>query len=92
MKIVHVSTYLWVFFALLVLLVVTVAVGRVDLGIWNPFIALLIAAVKAVLVVYFFMHVGYGSRLTGVFAGAGFLWLFLLLVILFADYLARYPL
>jgi cytochrome c oxidase subunit 4 len=35
------------------------------------------------------MHVRYSSRLTQVFAGAGVLWLIVLLVITLSDYLTR---
>ncbi len=36
----------------------------IDLGPWNPIIALAIACTKAMLVVLFFMHVKYSTKLT----------------------------
>ena len=88
----HVSLgmYLAIFAALMVLLVVTVlAAFYIDVGNLNILVALLIAIVKAALVVLFFMHVKYASRLTKVFVTAAFLWLGILFVLTFSDYLTR---
>jgi cytochrome c oxidase subunit 4 len=88
----HVSlaTYLIVFAALMVLLVVTVAVAFfVHAGDLNLIIALVIATIKAALVVLFFMHVKYASRLTKIFVCAAFLWLAILFALTFADYVTR---
>jgi cytochrome c oxidase subunit 4 len=48
-----------VLLALLAFTVITVAVTRVDLGRWNLPIAMVIATVKASLVVLYFMHMRY---------------------------------
>lgn len=48
--------YAGIFGALLVLTVITVAVSRVDLGAANLAVAILVATIKASLVVTFFMH------------------------------------
>src|SRR5829696_2883905 len=88
----HVSltTYLVVFAALMVLLIVTVAVAfYVHAGNLNLMIALVIATIKAALVVLFFMHVKYASRLTKIFVSAAFLWLAILFAITFSDYFTR---
>lgn len=58
------SVYWGVFFALIVGTVVTVWSATIDLGKWNMPIALAIAVTKALLVILFFMHVKYSSRLT----------------------------
>ena len=55
----------------------------------NTVVAMLIAACKALLVILFFMHVRYSSRLTWVFVGAGFFWLMILLSLTLADVLSR---
>jgi cytochrome c oxidase subunit IV len=60
-----------------------------DLGIFNPVVALTIACTKAVLVILFFMHVRYSSRLTKVTVGAGFFWLLILITLSLSDYLSR---
>ena len=82
-------SYYMVYGALLVLLVLTVAVAELHLGGFGVVLALLIAVAKAVLVLLYFMHLRYSSRLTWLFAGAGFVWLLILLVFLMADYLSR---
>ena len=69
------KVYYAIFTALIVFTVITVAVAFVDLGFFNTAIAVTIAVVKALLVLLYFMHVRYSSRLTWVFAGAGMLWL-----------------
>jgi cytochrome c oxidase subunit 4 len=83
------STYVIIFVWLTVLLVVTVAAARIDLGAWNVPVALAIAVVKAVLIVLFFMHVRYSSPLVQLFAAGGFLWLVILLGFTMADVWAR---
>jgi cytochrome c oxidase subunit 4 len=88
----HVSlaTYLIVFAALMILLVLTVVASfYVNLGGANILVALFIAIIKAALVVLYFMHVKYASRLTKVFVSAAFLWLAILFALTFSDYLTR---
>jgi cytochrome c oxidase subunit 4 len=88
----HVSlaTYFGVFAMLMLLLVLTVvAAFWVNLGGMNILVALSIAIVKALLVVLYFMHVKYASRLTKIFVAAAFLWLALLFALTFGDYLTR---
>jgi len=75
--------------ALLALLALTVGAAYVDLGRWNLPLAMAIAATKAALILLYFMHVRFGSRLTSVFAGAALLWLTILLVLTLNDYLSR---
>jgi cytochrome c oxidase subunit IV len=85
----QVQTYLIIFALLMGLLVLTVLVAYVHLGPLNLSIALIIAAVKAVLVILFFMHVKEQSKLTWVFSSAAFLWLVIMLAFTFSDYLTR---
>ncbi|SDZ82268.1 cytochrome c oxidase subunit 4 [Desulfuromusa kysingii] len=56
-------TFILIWFALLVLTVVTVAVSRVHLGAWNIWVALTIASIKSSLVVFIFMHLRQESKL-----------------------------
>ena len=75
---------------LLVLTAVTVKAAFIDLGPWNPVIALLIATIKATLVILFFMHVkGASEKLTGVVVVSGFFFLAILLSLSLADYMTR---
>src|SRR3977135_732571 len=83
------STYIFVFLALAAGTILTWAVSTVNLGWWNTPIALIIATIKAVLVILFFMHVIHSTRLTWVIVIASFLWLGVLFVLTFADYLTR---
>jgi cytochrome c oxidase subunit 4 len=88
----HVSlqTYFIVFAALMALLVLTVVAALyVHVGGLNVVLALAIAVIKATLVVLFFMHVLYASRLTKIFVSAAFLWLAILFAFTFSDYLTR---
>jgi cytochrome c oxidase subunit 4 len=50
---------------------------------------MVIAVIKATLVVLFFMHVKFSSRLVKLFAGAAFFWLAVLFILMLSDYLSR---
>jgi cytochrome c oxidase subunit 4 len=83
--------YLGVFLALLAGTALTTWVATLDLGRLNDVVALAIAGTKAALVILYFMHVRYSSRLIWVFALAGFVWLVLFFVLILADYETRVP-
>jgi cytochrome c oxidase subunit 4 len=75
---------------LIVLTGVTVAAAFVNLGAFNPVVALLIATVKATLVILFFMHVkGASEKLTAAVVVSGFFFLCILLALSLADYMTR---
>jgi len=75
---------------LIVLTGVTAGVAFINLGPFNPVVALLIATIKATLVVLFFMHVkGASEKLTGAVVVSGFFFLLILLALSLADYLTR---
>ena len=78
-----------VYVALLVLLALTWWVAHLDLGPWNPVLAIVIAVLKAGLVALFFMHVAWDDPLTRVLAALGFLFLALLIGLTLADALHR---
>jgi cytochrome c oxidase subunit 4 len=81
--------YFAVFFALIVLTWVTTGVSTLDLGRWNIFVALAIAVCKASLVILFFMHVRYSTRLTKMIVMCAIFWLSLLLFITMSDIWTR---
>ena len=82
--------YFAVFAALMVLTVLTVAVSRIDLGTgMNTLVAMSIAIVKALVVILWFMHVIHSPRLTWIVVISSFLWLAVLFVLTFSDYLTR---
>ena len=77
-------------FAILMLCTgLTVAIAFVDLGPMNIVAALTIAVFKATLVVLFFMHVKYSTRLTWAVVIGSVFWLGLLLALTMGDYLTR---
>src|SRR5580693_10034785 len=81
--------YFLVFFTLIVMTWVTAYVSTIDMGRLNIFVALSIAIFKASLVLLFFMHVKYGTRLTKMIVLSGIYWLFLLLFIVMMDLWTR---
>lgn len=84
-----VSTYLFVFLALMAGTALTVAAAYVDMGWANNAVALGIAFTKATLVVLYFMHVKENTRLIPAVIFSGLFMLLLLLVNLLADYGTR---
>jgi cytochrome c oxidase subunit 4 len=82
--------YFGIFGALMVLTALTVWVANFTLpGPLNAIVALSIAVLKATLVVLYFMHVRYSSKLTWVFVCAGIIWLIILFAFTLSDFLTR---
>ena len=73
----------------MVLTAITVAIAFINLGSANFPVALGIAIVKATLVILFFMHVKYSSRLTKLICGGAFFFLIVLFTLTMTDYLSR---
>jgi cytochrome c oxidase subunit IV len=82
-------SYILVFLTLMVLTVVTVAVSKIDLGEFNTLVAMAIAILKATVVILWFMHVIHSPRMTWIIVLSSFLWLGVLFVLTFSDYLTR---
>ena len=86
--------YWIVFAALMVLLLLTVVASdrgpfHFNVGPFNIVIALIIASVKALLIIMYFMHVRFSSRLVWLFSLAAFYWLAIMLWFTFTDYFTR---
>jgi cytochrome c oxidase subunit 4 len=91
--------YVVILFALLAGTALTVAASFVDLGAWhltptltiswNPVVALAIATSKAVLVVLYFMHVRYSSKLTWLAIVADIFMFLTLILMTLSDYVSR---
>src|SRR3954465_7135136 len=81
--------YYTVFGILMLCTYLTVQIAFLDLGALNTVVALTIAVFKATLVVLFFMHVKYSTRLTWVVITGSIFWLGILLTLTFSDYLTR---
>jgi cytochrome c oxidase subunit IV len=95
--IVSVRVYVTIFLALLLGTTLTVVaaffdftyhIGSVQLQL-NTVIALAIATMKATLVVLYFMHVRYSSRLVWVIVASALFWLAILFALTLADYWTR---
>ena len=80
---------LLVFAGLMLLLIATVVAAQFDLGALSIAIALTIAAAKALLIILYFMHIRFSSRLAWIFAASGFVWLAILLGLTLSDYISR---
>lgn len=87
--VVPVRIYLAVFVALMVFTAITVAAAFVDLGALNNVVMLGIAVAKATLVVMFFMHVRYSTRLIPVVVFGGVFFLLVMFGITMSDYVSR---
>ena len=83
------STYYTIFGSLMILTGITIAVAFINLGRLNFPVAISIAIVKATLVILFFMHVKYSSRLTKLVLATGFFFLITLFVLTMTDYVTR---
>ncbi len=81
--------YSIVFVTLLTFTGITVAAAFVNLGILNPIIALAIACTKAVIVILFFMHIFFQSKLIKMTVGAGFFTFLILITMTLSDYISR---
>lgn len=79
------SLFLKVLIALLVLTAITVLAAQVDLGEWNIVGAMLIATVKASLVIYFFMHGKYENRIIWTYILIPFILLAIMIGGVFTD-------
>lgn len=83
--------YLNVLLGLMGLTVATVLVSLVDFGIFNTLVALFVACIKASLVILFFMHGKYESKVTWAFVWYPIFLLATLVGALFLDYGFRAP-
>jgi cytochrome c oxidase subunit 4 len=83
------TVYLLIATALLVLTATTTAISYLDLGDFNAVVALAIACTKMTLVVLFFMHVKYSSKLTKLTVTAGFFTFIVLITMTMTDYISR---
>jgi cytochrome c oxidase subunit 4 len=84
------TVYFGVFAALLVGTAVTVIAATINFpGPLNDIVAMTIAVTKMTLVLLYFMHVRYSSRLIWVIVASMFFWLIILLSLTLTDYGSR---
>ncbi len=83
-------TYLLIWASLMCLTAITAWLSTYDFGAWSGFVAMVIASIKVLLVVFFFMHMRYEKlKIIGVVVIAGLFWLMILFAGNMADYLTR---
>jgi cytochrome c oxidase subunit 4 len=88
--IVHPRVYITIFLVLMVGTGLTVLAAFRDFpGPLNAVVALTIAVVKATLVILYFMHVRYSSRLIWLIISAALFWLAILFALTISDYWTR---
>jgi cytochrome c oxidase subunit IV len=87
--VVPVSIYIVIFVSLMILTGLTVLASQKNFGPGNTIIAVAIAALKATLVILYFMHVRYNDNIVRIAVFAGFLWLGVMIVLTLSDYIAR---
>jgi cytochrome c oxidase subunit 4 len=83
------GTYYFIFGSLMVLTGVTTGVAYIDLGLLNTPVAMAIATLKMTLVILYFMHLRYSTRLTWAVALSAFFFLIVLFALTFTDYFSR---
>mgnify|MGYP006273874009 CR=1 FL=1 len=79
------STFLNILIALLVLTVITVAAAQVDLGKWNIVGAIVIATIKATLVISVFMHGKFENKVILTYMIVPFVLLIIMILGVFTD-------
>ena len=89
MKAISPKLYFVVWAVLLALLFATWAMAQLNLRPFNAIVAMTSALLRMVLIILYFMHVRYSSRLTWIFAGAGFIWLAIFILLTLNDYFTR---
>ena len=81
--------YAAVYVSLLIGTLLTVVAANIDLGVFNPIIALAIACTKACIVILWFMHVKYQSNLIKMTVASGFFTFIVLITMTLSDYISR---
>ncbi len=85
-----VKTYVWSWVGLIALLALTLGSAFIPMGLFNGVVNLAIAALKALVVAVFFMHLRHASGLLRLAAVIGLFMLGLLVVLSSADYATRH--
>ena len=83
------AQYTMVFGTLLLFTAITVGAAYIDMKWANPVIALGIASFKACVVILFFMHAKYQSRLIKMTIASGFFVFLVLITMTLSDYISR---
>lgn len=87
--IVPVKAYFGVLVALGFLMALTIGAAFIDLGSFNPILAILIAIAKALFIVLIFMNVYFSTKLTKIFVVGAFFFLIILFGLIIIDFISR---
>ncbi|MBX3008004.1 MAG: cytochrome C oxidase subunit IV family protein [Melioribacteraceae bacterium] len=82
-------SYIIVWVALLALTSITVTIAGINLGNYTLIIAMLIAAIKSMLVINIFMHIKYEDAIFKVFLALSGLTLLIIFILTFFDFIYR---
>jgi cytochrome c oxidase subunit IV len=84
-------TLFLVYTGLIALLILTAVGAYAPMGgMAHVLLAFGVSVAKTVLIAFFFMEIHYHNGITRIFAGAGLVWLALLFLLTFSDYLTRH--
>jgi cytochrome c oxidase subunit IV len=89
MKIAPKYIFIGVWLVLMVLLFIMFGLSHFNLGGLGAAIILSLAFAQMILVLLFFMRLRTSANIVRLVSGVGFLWLLILFVLAFADYLTR---
>ena len=89
MKIVEPKTYLIVWLSVMLGFGLSLGLSQVNIGFFGIAVPIVIAFAQAILVILYFMHVRYSTRLVWLFSLMGFYWLGVIFVLGLNDYLSR---
>ena len=81
--------YVVIWLILLMFTGLTVWAAFQNFGVGNPIIALIIAVTKATLVILFFMHVKYSSKMIALTIACALFFLSILMIMTTSDYISR---
>ena len=82
--------YVGIWAALMLLTGLTAGLSRVDLGVANAIVAMIIAATKATLVFVFFMHMKWSDKVSRVAGLCGIFFVGLMIFLTCAEFFTRY--
>jgi cytochrome c oxidase subunit 4 len=89
-RIISPITYTSICIVLVILTILTLSISFIPMaGIWHIVFGLVIGTCKASLVVLFFMHALYSSKLTWIVILTSVFWLGILFVLTLSDYFSR---
>ncbi len=86
---VKVGTYVLVLFALIGLTLLNTGLAFLPVGFFHGVFAVLIAIAEAMMVILFFMHIWWSSKLMKLTVAAGFFTFLVLIVMTLSDYTSR---